>query len=234
MTGLIPDHLLWTFVRRYRTQRAITGFAASRHSYACPKSRFAEHVFLQGRAWISDSTIGRWSRVHGRLSATTVGAFCSIAAETLIGGLGRHPTDQVSSHSAFFATAEHLKPQPALAAGPGLSVPMPRTVIGHDVWVAYRAIVLHGLTVGDGAVIAAGSVVTHDVPPFAIVAGVPARVVRYRFEDPDLRAALLAAQWWHWPVAHLRVIAAAFDPTQPLTLSRWQDVVAQVSAQQAP
>ena len=75
---------------------------------------------------------------------------------------------------------EHRKPQPA---------------IGNDVWIARGAIVLRGVTIGDGAVIAAGSVVTKDVPPFAIVAGNPARLLRYRFGEEDIRA-LLARKWW--------------------------------------
>lgn len=80
-------------------------------------------------------------------------------------------------------------------------------VVGNDVWIGYSALLLAGITVGDGAVVAAGSVVTSDVPPYAIVAGNPARVVRYRFEEED-RARLLDLAWWTWPVevvgAHVR------------------------------
>jgi virginiamycin A acetyltransferase len=83
------------------------------------------------------------------------------------------------------------------------------TVVGHDVWLGYRALVLPGVTIGSGAVVAAASVVASDVPPYAVVAGNPARVVRRRYEDADAER-LLRAAWWDWPPAlvteHARTI----------------------------
>lgn len=73
------------------------------------------------------------------------------------------------------------------------------TVVGHDVWLGYDAMVLPGVTIGDGAVIGARSVVTSDIPPYAIAAGNPARVIKPRFSDADI-ARLLAIQWWHWEI----------------------------------
>jgi virginiamycin A acetyltransferase len=85
------------------------------------------------------------------------------------------------------------------------------TVVGNDVWLGYQALVLPGVTIGHGAVVAAASVVAADVPPYAIVAGNPARVVRRRFGDEDVER-LLRAAWWDWPVAlvtaHARTIMA--------------------------
>ena len=83
------------------------------------------------------------------------------------------------------------------------------TVVGHDVWLGYRTLVMPGMTIGHGAVVAAGSVVTADVPPYAIAGGNPARVLRMRYEPDDVERLLLAA-WWDWPVelvtAHARTI----------------------------
>jgi virginiamycin A acetyltransferase len=83
------------------------------------------------------------------------------------------------------------------------------TVVGHDVWLGYGALVLPGVTIGHGAVVAAASVVASDVPPYAIVAGNPARVVRTRYEADDVDR-LLRAAWWDWPPAlvteHARTI----------------------------
>jgi virginiamycin A acetyltransferase len=73
------------------------------------------------------------------------------------------------------------------------------TVVDHDVWLGYSALVLPGVTIGHGAVVAAASVVARDVPPYAVVAGNPARVVRSRFSEDDVER-LLRAAWWAWPV----------------------------------
>jgi virginiamycin A acetyltransferase len=73
------------------------------------------------------------------------------------------------------------------------------TVVGDDVWLGYSALVLPGVTIGPGAVVAAGSVVARDVPPYAVVAGNPARVVRSRFSEEDVER-LLRAAWWNWPI----------------------------------
>jgi virginiamycin A acetyltransferase len=85
------------------------------------------------------------------------------------------------------------------------------TVVGHDVWLGYSALVLPGVTIGDGAVVAAASVVARDVPPYAIVAGNPARVVRSRFSADEVDR-LLRAAWWNWPIElvsqHARTIMA--------------------------
>jgi virginiamycin A acetyltransferase len=85
------------------------------------------------------------------------------------------------------------------------------TVVGNDVWLGYRALVLPGVTVGHGAVVAAASVVASDVPPYAIVGGNPARVIRRRYEDQDVER-LLRAAWWDWPpelvTEHARTIMA--------------------------
>jgi virginiamycin A acetyltransferase len=85
------------------------------------------------------------------------------------------------------------------------------TVVGNDVWLGYQALVLPGVTVGHGAIVAAASVVSSDVPPYAIVAGNPARVVRRRFSDEDVER-LLRAAWWDWPIElvteHARTIMA--------------------------
>ena len=73
-----------------------------------------------------------------------------------------------------------------------------RTTIGNDVWIGYEAVILAGVTIGDGAIIGTRAVVTKDVPPYTIVGGVPAKVIRKRFSD-DVISALLKTKWWDWP-----------------------------------
>jgi virginiamycin A acetyltransferase len=93
------------------------------------------------------------------------------------------------------------------------------TVVGNDVWLGYQALVLPGVTIGHGAVVAAASVVAADVPPYAIVAGNPARVVRRRFGDEDVER-LLRAAWWDWPVALVTEHARAIMAGTPAELER--------------
>ena len=126
----------------------------------------------------------------------------------------------------FYASAAHLSSQRPLAEHEHFTGAVARTRVGNDVWIAYRSTVLNGVTIGDGAVVATGAIVTKDVPPYAIVAGVPAKVISYRFADQALREALVASHWWDWPEAGLRVIAAHFTQGEPLTLDRWKDVLA--------
>lgn len=83
-------------------------------------------------------------------------------------------------------------------------------VIGNDVWIGYEAVILAGVTIGDGAIIGTRAVVTKDVPPYTIVGGVPAKPIRKRFPD-DIIAALLALRWWNWPEER---IAGCLDAIQ--------------------
>ena len=76
-------------------------------------------------------------------------------------------------------------------------------VVGNDVWIGYEAVIMAGVRIGDGAVIAARAVVTRDVPPYTIVGGVPAKTIRPRFDDRTA-ARLLELQWWNWPVEKIR------------------------------
>ena len=75
--------------------------------------------------------------------------------------------------------------------------------IGHDVWIGYKATILGGVTLGHGSVVAAHAVVTRDVPPYAVVAGNPARIVKYRFTD-EIISMMLDIEWWDWPISLIR------------------------------
>lgn len=132
----------------------------------------------------------------------TVGAFCSIGPDVLIFGQADHRTDLPSS---FPFRAKLLRP----AAENTDAVTRGGVAIGNDVWIGARAIILSGVTIGDGAVIGAGAVVPRDVPPYAVVAGNPARVLRFRFDDETI-AALLALRWWDWPDERIAALEDAF------------------------
>jgi acetyltransferase-like isoleucine patch superfamily enzyme len=150
----------------------------------------------------------------------SVGRYCSLNDSSHLLTGGDHHSEYVSTclfHFAMGAGPEKF----ADSKGP--------IVIGNDVWSGFGSLVLPGVTVGDGAILAAGAVVTRDVPSYAIVGGVPAKVISYRFEEP-VREALLRIRWWNWTEAKVRahidqlaspaVIAfiARHDPHGPLDL----------------
>lgn len=125
-----------------------------------------------------------------------IGNFCSVATDARIFCLAGHPTGLPSTYP--FRTLM-LNPaggnQDAVTRGP--------VRIGHDVWIGGAALILDGVTIGSGAVVGAGAVVTRDVPPYAIMAGNPARLVRHRFA-PEIVTALLEIAWWDWPDEKIR------------------------------
>lgn len=128
----------------------------------------------------------------GRL---VIGRYCALAREVrFLMGAAAHQMGLSTFPFPMFGGA-WLNQMPAMR-GRAMKGDL---VIGHDVWIGYRATLLAGVTVGSGAVIAADAVVTKDVPPYAVVAGNPATVVRYRLAESE-RARMLAIAWWDWPV----------------------------------
>lgn len=162
-------------------------------------------------------SIGAFSYlVTGKFQDTTVGRYCSIARDVMIGP-GSHPLNWVSTHpfqymnrfrfdvgDDFEGGTEYKTFQVGKQSG-AWNDHQP-IAIGHDVWIANGALILPGVTIGTGAVVASRAVVTKDVPPYAIVGGNPAKVLKYRF-DEDLRERLLASEWWSyapWDMADLQ------------------------------
>ena len=130
------------------------------------------------------------------LLSGNVGKFCSISPFCSI-GLQEHPVRYVSTSPLIYGDNNILNLVPSWEE---ISAP-PR--IGHDVWIGAHVIVLQGVSIGHGAIVAAGAVVTRDVPPYTIVGGIPAEAIKPRFEDAQVQK-LLALQWWNWPVEELR------------------------------
>lgn len=153
-----------------------------------------KHVSVGPRTLLMRSTIGDYSYLGPdcRSIQATIGKFCSIASEVHV-GLGSHPLAPfVSTHPALYLRRESLGWD---FADRDYRAEFGAVKIGNDVWIGVRAILRDGVTIGDGAVIGAGAVVVSDVPPYAIVGGVPAKIIRYRF-PPETVAFLLAFKWW--------------------------------------
>jgi acetyltransferase-like isoleucine patch superfamily enzyme len=159
-------------------------------------------IELKTGAAIFGSHVGRRSYFgeHALVIHAEIGSYCSIAPHAIVGG-GVHPVDRVSTSPFTYGSAAQSSPFP-LPPLPDF-VENPKTFIGHDVWIGYAAVILPGVSIGNGAIVAAGAVVTRDVPPYAVVAGLPARVQRFRFSPEDI-AWLQQAQWWNWTDAELR------------------------------
>jgi acetyltransferase-like isoleucine patch superfamily enzyme len=176
-------------------------------------SRIDKSSIINGGCSIVHSEIGRYSAVgyQSELINCQVGSFCSIASNAYLGG-AEHPLFWVST-SPVFQAVSHSGPQKRFAL-----LPLPKaktTIIGNDVWIGHRAIVKAGCVIGDGAVIGAGAVVTKDVPPYAIVGGVPAKVIKMRFSDAVINK-LLEIRWWSFTEDQLRIIGPLMNDCEKL------------------
>jgi acetyltransferase-like isoleucine patch superfamily enzyme len=200
-------------VVRWRWRLSGRDLHLAAHTRIDHRTRLERAIELKTGAAIFGSHVGQRSYFgeHALVIHAEIGSYCSIAPHAIVGG-GVHPVDRVSTSPFTYESAARL----ALCPLPPLPdfVENPQTIVGHDVWIGYAAVVLPGVRVGNGAIVAAGAVVTHDVPPYAVVAGLPARVQRFRFAPEDI-AWLQQAQWWTWPDVKLQQWLPYFsDPLQ--------------------
>ncbi len=185
------------------------------HVEVWPESRIGSFTFINAS-----------SVIYGKVA---IGRFCSIGRTAEIGATS-HPLSFLSTHE-FQYTNENFPSCPGYARLQNAEWDMfPPTFIGNDVWVGSKAVIRAGVSVGDGAVIGAGAVVTSNIPAYAIAVGVPARIVRHRFPQATIER-LLELQWWDMPLdqlsrlpfdnvdacieslAHLRIAAPAYERT---------------------
>ncbi len=167
--------------------------------------RFTE---LKERVQFWDSSLGDYSYVerHAEVIYSTIGKFCAIASDVRINALN-HPMERISQHKITYRPNEYFVGA-KIDKGFRESRIADAVEVGHDVWIGHGAIILPGVKIGHGAVIAAGAVVTKDVEPHAMVAGVPARFVKWRF-PPEISARIIALAWWDWE--HDRLAKAVDD-----------------------
>lgn len=170
-----------------------------------------EHPIHVGpRAEFHSGSVGRYTFINIDtviFENVHVGRFSTFARGCQVAG-AEHPIHHVST--SFFGISHQWFPNDPIAASairrrnarPESKVRGDRTTIGNDVWIGAAALILKGVTIGDGAVVAAGAVVTRDVPPYGIVAGNPARLIRYRFDDVVV-GRLLQIQWWSLPPSEI-------------------------------
>jgi acetyltransferase-like isoleucine patch superfamily enzyme len=163
---------------------------------------FGNYNRVNNGSYLDNTSFGdfTYSGKNATIINCRIGKFCSIAQNVSI-GLGIHPIGQfVSTHPAFYSTHKQCG---ATFADRQYFEEMGSVDIGNDVWIGANSIILDNVTVGDGAVIAANSVVTNDVPPYSIVGGSPARLIKFRFSEADI-AFLREYKWWDKDVNWLR------------------------------
>ncbi len=149
-------------------------------------------------------SIGRYSYVNiGTFvgAETEIGKFCSIARHVEIGAIG-HPTDFLSTHPFQFHQRRFARSSGYKDLERVEYDEKAPTVIGNDVWIGTKAVLLRGITIGDGAIVAAGAVVTRDVAPYSIVGGLPAKEIRKRFA-PEIIERIQKTAWWDLPLSDL-------------------------------
>lgn len=167
------------------------------------------YVEVGERTRITQSSLGDYSYImeDGQVLFSTIGKFCSIAASVRINA-PNHPTWRASQHHFTYRSADYFEDagfdDGIFAWRRGNAVN-----IGHDVWIGHGAIILPGVTIGDGAVVAAGAVVSKEVRPYQVVAGVPARAIKPRF-NVDTAERLRALAWWDWDHAALHAALSDF------------------------
>jgi acetyltransferase-like isoleucine patch superfamily enzyme len=172
-------------------------FAPPPHSQVSPtltRDVLAPLGYQAGDFTYGGPAVWRW----GEPATLIIGKYCSLSIEIVIQLGGNHRPDFVTTYP-FSAIADW--PEAADIEGHPASKGDVR--IGNDVWIGMGALILSGVTIGDGAVIAARAVVSRDVPPYAIAAGNPARIVRMRFPDDVIRK-LLRLRWWDWDIDRVR------------------------------
>lgn len=196
------------------------------------RKRFAESVIDEGCSLTEDCNVGkshllRFSTFNhvsigdytyvgegALVQNTTIGNYCSIS-HGLICGLGTHPMDMFSTSPLFYKAKNTFGLN--IVNKDSFSEEYRPITIGNDVWIGARATILDGVNIGDGAVIATGAVVTKDVPPYAIVAGIPARIIRYRCDDRH-KDIYSNSKWW--TLAPKEALSRMIDYVSPTNCNR--------------
>lgn len=170
--------------------------------YVSDKAKLYPPCRIEEGSQVGDYT---YIALNGRLKMTKVGKFCSLGPN-LLSGYGIHPTNGVSTSPMFYST---LCQNGTTLSKTNKIIEKKPIEIGNDVFIGANVTILDGVTIGDGAVIGAGAVVNKDIPPYAIAAGCPIKILRYRFPE-DTISKLLKLKWWDMDEKNLQLVEKYF------------------------
>lgn len=210
--------LKWLTTKLYYEQKYSAKNLAIGYLARFSNCKFGNYNTLSDGVVLNNVSLGDFSYVGGNsvVSNTEIGKFSCISREVSI-GLGKHPSrDFVSIHPIFYSP---LRQAQITFAIPPFYEEFAPTKIGNDVWIGMSAIIIGGVTIGDGAIIGAGAVVTKDVPDYAVVGGVPAEVLRYRFESTEI-AFLKQFNWWDRDIEWMQKHSTKFRNIQEFLKAR--------------
>ena len=177
-------------------------------------SSFSEYSHILRGAQLSNSQVGRYSRVGNncKLTNVSIGNFSCIGANCVL-GVGQHPTNYLTYHSIFYKKGNWGWHDDWIKYPDGFKE-QAQITIGNNVWIGRNVIVMDGVTIGDNAIVATGAIVTKDVPPFSIVGGVPAKVIKTLFTE-EMRERLQKIQWWNLPDEEITKVIDLFHIPNP-------------------
>jgi acetyltransferase-like isoleucine patch superfamily enzyme len=169
-------------------------------------SEITGNLTIDIHSCINKCDIGRYFGLgcFSYVANSRIGRYCTFGTRISVGAFS-HPTDWLSIHEFQYRDTTHIYGSSILEGKGNIAPVNAATKIGCDVWIGDNACVRAGVSVGHGAVVGLGAVVISDVPPYAIVAGNPARILRYRFSE-DVIDALLRLRWWELDMAHMKGI----------------------------
>jgi len=181
-------------IHNYKHKSDIKNYFVSFKSNIGKFVMIRKHTYIYGKLIIGD-----YSYISGPntfVNNATIGKFCSIARNVTIGP-GNHDLNSISTHP-FLYSKKYKLVEEILHISKNIT-----PEIGNDVWIGMNAVILNNVKIGDGAIVAAGSVVSKDVPPYSVVGGVPAKIIRYRFSE-EIISKLLKIKWWDWPACKIK------------------------------
>lgn len=174
---------------KYSKNKAIIGLNCSLKNV-----KLGQDVFIGDNSNLNNVIIGNHTYTNSEvmIKDSEIGCYVSIGSKVLI-GVGKHPVNMVSTHPAFYSNNKSF----ITFSDKMYFKESEKIEIGHDVWIGSNATIMCGVKIGHGSIVAFGAIVTKDVPPYSIVGGIPATILKFRFEN-DVIEKLLKIKWWEF------------------------------------